>query len=65
MPNRPCKPDADMKWIWQTLLPGLAMPSCGTAGDGTAGTHEKPAPKTTTAPPRQGIRQEPREGTRR
>jgi hypothetical protein len=30
MPNRPCKPDADMKRMWQTLLPGVAMPSCGT-----------------------------------
>ena len=33
MPQRPCKPDADMKRLWQTLLPGLAMPACGVADE--------------------------------
>lgn len=33
MPQRPCKPDADMKRLWQTLLPGTPMPVCGTAED--------------------------------
>jgi hypothetical protein len=31
MANRPCRPDADLKRLWQTLLPGLAMPACGVA----------------------------------
>jgi hypothetical protein len=31
MANRPCKPDADTKRLWQMLMPGVAMPSCGTA----------------------------------
>jgi hypothetical protein len=31
MPNRPCKTDADLKRLWQTLLPGVAMPACGVA----------------------------------
>jgi hypothetical protein len=33
MANRPCKPDADTKRLWQMLMPGIAMPSCGTAQD--------------------------------
>jgi hypothetical protein len=31
MANRPCNPDADTKRLWQMLMPGVAMPSCGTA----------------------------------
>jgi hypothetical protein len=30
MTNRPCKPDADLKWLWRTLLPGMPLPACGT-----------------------------------
>jgi len=30
MASRPCKPDADLKWLWQTLLPGVPLPACGT-----------------------------------
>jgi hypothetical protein len=33
MANRPCKPDDDLKKLWQSLLPGIAMPACGTAAD--------------------------------
>jgi hypothetical protein len=33
MANRPCKPDADTKRLWQMLMPGVAMPPCGTAQD--------------------------------
>jgi hypothetical protein len=53
MPNRPCKPDADMKKMWQTLLPGVAMPSCGTgAADDDAKREpakerEEPSPSRT------------------
>jgi len=33
MPNRPCRPDADLRWIWQTLLPDTPFPTCGAATD--------------------------------
>jgi hypothetical protein len=33
MANRPCKPDGDLKKLWQMLMPGVAMPVCGTGGD--------------------------------
>jgi hypothetical protein len=29
MANRPCKPDADTKRLWQMLMPGVPMPACG------------------------------------
>ena len=28
VPNRPCKPAADLQWIWQTLLPDVPFPTC-------------------------------------
>ena len=31
MANRPCRPDADLKHIWQMLLPGMQFPACGVA----------------------------------
>ena len=31
MANRPCKPDNDMKRLWQALLPGTPLPACGVA----------------------------------
>jgi hypothetical protein len=49
MTNRPCKPDADLRGIWQMLLPDVPFPACGapnaepptdskstTSGDGQA-----------------------------
>jgi hypothetical protein len=36
MANRPCKPDADFKRLWQTLLPGTPLPACGVAKDSDA-----------------------------
>jgi len=30
MINRPCKPDADLKWLWRTLLGSTPLPACGT-----------------------------------
>ena len=37
MANRPCKPDADLKHLWQMLLPDMPMPNCETrAGDGAS-----------------------------
>jgi hypothetical protein len=29
MTDRPCKPGADLKGIWQMLLPGTPFPACG------------------------------------
>ncbi len=29
MVNRPCKPGADVKQIWQLLLPDTPFPACG------------------------------------
>jgi hypothetical protein len=42
--NRPCKPDGDLKKLWQTLMPGVAMPACGIAGDDAARDREDEAP---------------------
>jgi len=28
MANRPCKPGADLKRMWQVLLPGAPFPDC-------------------------------------
>jgi hypothetical protein len=28
MINRPCRTDADLKLIWQLLLPGTPVPAC-------------------------------------
>jgi hypothetical protein len=33
MASRPCKPSADLKQLWQTLLPGTPFPACGTGPD--------------------------------
>jgi hypothetical protein len=39
---RPCRPDADVKWLWQTLLPNTPLPACDMANDQSAGfAHEK------------------------
>jgi hypothetical protein len=27
--GRPCKADADLKWLWRTLLRSTPMPACG------------------------------------
>jgi hypothetical protein len=44
MANRPCKPDGDLKKLWQTLMPGVAMPACGTAEDDAPSERENAAP---------------------
>jgi hypothetical protein len=33
MANRPCKPDDDLKKLWRALMPGVALPACGTGED--------------------------------
>lgn len=35
MTGRPCKPDADLKGLWRTLL-GTPFPACGIAEDADA-----------------------------
>jgi hypothetical protein len=32
MTGRPCKPDADLKGLWRTLL-GTSFPACGISED--------------------------------
>jgi hypothetical protein len=46
MTTRPCKPDADLKRIWQTLLPGMPFPACGTADDADAAASDRVQPAT-------------------
>jgi hypothetical protein len=46
MANRPCKPDADMKRLWQTLLPGTPMPACGVSKDRIESLSDTPAQQT-------------------
>lgn len=42
MINRPCRADADVKRIWQLLLPDAPFPACGTQEDNTAGESAGP-----------------------
>jgi len=39
MASRPCRSDADTKWLWKTLFPGTPFPACDAseAKDGAAG----------------------------
>ncbi len=37
MADRPCKPDADAKRLWQLLLPDTPFPACGTQEDAAKG----------------------------
>jgi hypothetical protein len=41
--SRTCKLDADLKKLWQTLLPGTPFPQCGTPEDASAGDECEPA----------------------
>ena len=36
MATRPCRADADVKRIWQLLLPDAPFPACGAQADNTA-----------------------------
>jgi hypothetical protein len=36
MIERPCKPDADVKWLWRVLLPNVPPPACDIAKDQSA-----------------------------
>lgn len=46
MANRPCKPDADFKRLWQILLPGTPVPACGVAEEREAKVAETTPPAT-------------------
>lgn len=41
MADRPCKPDADLKWLWRTLLPGTPLPACGVPQESGTGAGER------------------------
>jgi hypothetical protein len=40
MTGRPCKPDADLKGLWRTLL-GTPFPACGIAEDAGQASNER------------------------
>jgi hypothetical protein len=44
MASRPCKPDADTKRLWQTLLPDTPMPACRTGKDASETQSERDRP---------------------
>lgn len=46
MTSRPCKADADVKRIWQLLLPDTPFPACGTPDKAEADAGESAAPPT-------------------
>jgi hypothetical protein len=46
MANRPCKPDADVKRIWQWLLPDTAFPACGAQASADASEPTVPVNET-------------------
>ena len=56
MATRPCKPGADVKRIWQLLLPDTPFPACGaqepTGAD--ARDHISPQGELRTQAPRDG-----------
>jgi hypothetical protein len=43
MIERPCKPDADVKWLWRVLLPTMPPPACDMAKDQSAGPIDEAA----------------------
>ena len=53
MATRSCKPDADFKKLWQTLMPGTPMPACGASEDKSAKAAEKTATDSDAAAPKQ------------
>jgi hypothetical protein len=36
MAGRPCKPDADIIWLWRTLLPNTPLPACNFRNERSA-----------------------------
>jgi hypothetical protein len=56
MAARTCKPDSDLKQIWQRLIPGVAYPACTSQDDDprentNAGkSNDNPGPSGKSAP---------------
>jgi hypothetical protein len=44
MANRPCRADADVKRIWQLLLPDTPFPACGVPQDTDMAASESAGP---------------------
>jgi hypothetical protein len=44
MATRPCRADADVKGIWQLLLPGTPFPACGAPEDAGMAASESTKP---------------------
>ncbi len=44
---RPCNPSADLKRLWQILLPGTPFPACGMPENSDAAAGESVEPATT------------------
>ena len=48
MATRPCRADADVKRIWQLLLPDTPFPACGTQENTDADARENARPANET-----------------
>jgi len=48
MATRPCRADADVKRIWQLLLPDTPFPACGAPADAGMAANESAGPVTET-----------------
>jgi hypothetical protein len=48
MANRPCRADADLKRIWQLLLPDAPFPACGVPEDAGMAASKSAAPVNET-----------------
>ena len=48
MATRPCRADADVKRIWQLLLPDTPFPACGAQKDAGMAASESAGPLTET-----------------
>jgi hypothetical protein len=48
MATRPCRADADVKRIWQLLLPDTPFPECGAQEDAGMAASESAGPLTET-----------------
>ena len=46
MIDRPCKPDADLKRLWQILLPSTPFPACGPPANSSAPAGDNARPAT-------------------
>ncbi len=70
MTERPCRPSADLKRLWRTLLPGTPFPACGmpdeSADEGSpAGAAVRSDAGTPAgAPPVKPVRNDARSGGR-